>query len=92
MRVFGISDLHVDYPENYNWVKSLSREDFRDDVLVLAGDISDRVPFFKKTLSLLAGKFRKVAFIPGNHDIWVNRNGISDSVKKFRIIEKIARA
>jgi len=90
MRVFAISDLHVDYPENLRWVEELSFFDYRDDLLILAGDISDLVPLFRKTLKLMTSKFNRVAFIPGNHDLWVRRNRISDSIKKYNIVEKVA--
>ena len=42
MRVFAISDLHVDYKENRRWVQRLSNCDFTDDVVIVAGDITDR--------------------------------------------------
>jgi predicted phosphodiesterase len=43
MRVFALSDLHIDYEVNAGWVKSLSSVDYLDDVLILAGDISDKL-------------------------------------------------
>lgn len=41
-RVFGISDLHTDYEENMDFVISLPCR--REDVLVVAGDVSDDIP------------------------------------------------
>ena len=39
--VYAMSDLHTDHEENLNWVKSLSVHDFSQDVLIVAGDVSD---------------------------------------------------
>lgn len=41
MRVFTLSDIHIEYMVNKQWVADLSAIDYRDDVLILAGDISD---------------------------------------------------
>ena len=38
MRVFAISDLHIDYKENHRWVQRLSNCDFTDDVVIVAGE------------------------------------------------------
>ncbi len=83
MRVLAISDLHVDYDQNMRWVMQLSGMDFVDDVLILAGDISDDVQKFKKALSLLRPKFSEILFVPGNHDLWVRRDNGMDSLEKF---------
>ena len=58
MRVFTISDLHVDYRENGRWVEALSLADFTGDTLILAGDLSDSLARIEKNLSLLARRFR----------------------------------
>ena len=41
MRLFAISDVHIDYPDNAHWIDQVSNEDYRDDVLILAGDLAD---------------------------------------------------
>lgn len=71
MRLFAVSDLHVDYPDNAQWVRSLSRWDHRDDALILAGDISHRPALLAECLGTLAERFARVLFVPGNHDLWV---------------------
>ena len=42
MRVFALSDIHVDYLENLNWILQLSADEYQQDILVLAGDVSHR--------------------------------------------------
>ena len=40
-RVYGFSDLHVDYKENFQWCERLSPAAFKEDILLLAGDLTD---------------------------------------------------
>ena len=85
MRLFATSDLHTDYKENLNWLKELSDTEYRDDTLIVAGDVSDRVEIIRETLLLLRSKFRKLLFTPGNHELWV-RGAQINSIEKFRLI------
>ncbi|SEF29792.1 metallophosphoesterase [Variovorax sp. NFACC27] len=92
MRVFALSDIHVDYEANARWVESLSRSDYRDDVLLLAGDVSDSVVLLERCLRQFADRFKHLLFVPGNHELWVVRDGAcSDSFDKFEMVCEIAR-
>jgi Icc-related predicted phosphoesterase len=93
MRVFAISDLHVDYEPNAQWVEELSLTEYRHDVLIVAGDVSDRIERVQGCLETLARRFRQVLFVPGNHDLWVRRDppGL-DSFGKFEQIKSMARS
>jgi predicted phosphodiesterase len=71
MRVFVVSDLHVDYEVNAKWIQELSKFDYRDDVLILAGDVSHRLAALASCISALVARFARVLFVPGNHDVWV---------------------
>jgi hypothetical protein len=82
MRVFATSDLHTDYKDNFSWLTELSDSAYRDDALIVAGDISDRLEIIRETLLLLRSKFRHVIFTPGNHDLWVRGVDI-DSIQKL---------
>ncbi len=84
MRIYAISDLHVDFRENMEWVEGLSSVDYSDDGLIVAGDLSDDIEDLKRALSILRSKFRCVFFVPGNHDLWIARDDSTDSVTKFR--------
>jgi predicted phosphodiesterase len=91
MRIFALSDIHVDYAVNMRWVASLSRSDYLDDVLILAGDVSDSIARLEQCLSQLATRFKKLLFIPGNHDLWVIREGPHlDSIDKFHRVREIS--
>ena len=89
MRVFTISDIHVDYVENFRWLNNLSCDDYHNDLLILAGDVTDALPLFEKSLQSLRKRFSEVLFIPGNHDLWVRRSKIN-SLEKLELIKTIA--
>ena len=91
MRIFAISDLHVDYEENFNWLVNLSNLDFKNDMLIVAGDISDLIDKLKLSFGQLTKKFSRVFYVVGNHDLWVIRNKIKDSIQSFGMIQEIAQ-
>lgn len=78
-----VSDLHVDYAENLQWVLDLSDQDYREDVLIVAGDVSDDMSLLSKVFDALQNKFAAVHFVPGNHELWVDRDDYSCSLEKF---------
>lgn len=93
MRVFALSDIHVDYDVNAKWVAALSRADYRHDVLILAGDVTDTLSLLGWTLETFASRFRSVLFVPGNHDLWVIREEREkDSLQKFDDVRDVAIA
>jgi predicted phosphodiesterase len=70
MRVFAVSDLHVDYECNAKWFSDISLYDFTEDVIIIAGDISDSLILLDRTLRAAVRRFKTVLFTPGNHDLW----------------------
>ena len=101
MRVFALSDVHADYPENLEWLLSINDLEYRHDVLILAGDISHDMLILRRVFKSLAGKFRDVLFVPGNHELWVagvnganGVNGVDEpefrcSLEKFYAVLKL---
>jgi predicted phosphodiesterase len=91
MRVFAVSDIHVDYSDNARWVEHLSTADYTQDLLILAGDVTDLLPSLEWCLSALAARFHKVLFVPGNHDLWVMRDTTpGTSLEKLEQVGKVA--
>jgi predicted phosphodiesterase len=82
MRILAISDLHTDFRENMLLVEQLSDVTYQRDILIAAGDISDRLDTLKSTLALLRAKFMKIFYVPGNHELWVRKER-QTSVEKF---------
>jgi len=84
MRIFALSDIHVDYEVNAKWIRNLSQSDYRDDLLILAGDVSHKQTLLASCLNALTRRFRQVLFVPGNHDLWVLGEGKEKtSLQKF---------
>jgi len=91
MRIFATSDIHIDYKANFQWLMSLSDVDYRQDILILAGDVSDDESKLAICFDKLTRMFFKVSFVPGNHELWVRRqnntqeNQISSYDKFYRV-------
>ncbi|XP_002737627.1 uncharacterized protein LOC100378179 [Saccoglossus kowalevskii] len=96
-RVFAISDIHVDHPANLDWINGWSDQRYRDDVLIVAGDVTDYLPLLESTLSSFKKKFKSVFYVPGNHELWLRKNPrpsqisntLMDSIQKFQHILSI---
>lgn len=90
-RVFALSDIHVDYDVNLRWLRNLSSLDYRDDLLILAGDVTHKLPELAAALSALAARFAKVLFVPGNHELWVLGEAPErTSLQKFADVAAVA--
>ena len=83
VRCWTVSDLHVDYPANLQWVADLSRLDYQADILLMPGDISADPALQRQTLVALRACFAAVFFVPGNHDVWVRRGSGQDSLSRM---------
>jgi len=94
-RVFAISDLHTDLPENWSWLQSsfLGGADHSKDALLIAGDISHSQKCIKATLQFLLRKFATVVFVPGNHELWLDarEDTCVDSLAKFDAVLSMCR-
>ncbi|XP_010918026.1 uncharacterized protein [Elaeis guineensis] len=88
LRVFVMSDLHTDYAENMAWVRRLSTVWYRNDILIVAGDVAETYKNFVVTMSELKDRFSGVFYVPGNHDLWCRREGgnYTDSLEKLRAL------
>merc|ERR1719171_3184185 len=87
-RIFAISDVHIDHsPGHEDWAKGLSNTEYKNDVLIVAGDLGDTLKAIEKGLGIFRKKFRRVFYTPGNHDMWLRPNTtdstIADSVAKL---------
>ncbi len=76
-KLLAISDLHVAYAENRKLVEGY-RPETDDDWLLVAGDVGEQVEDVEWALRVLAGRFRRVVWAPGNHELWTPKE---DSVQ-----------
>ena len=88
MRIFMISDIHVDFAENAKWIKQISETDFQQDALILAGDVAHNLVLLKDTLLGIKSKFKVLFFVPGNHDLWLHNSDWKNSIEKFKNLIK----
>jgi 3',5'-cyclic AMP phosphodiesterase CpdA len=70
--LLAVSDLHVGYGENRSFVEGLAPR-AEGDWLIVAGDVGEFVADIEWVLSLLASRFAKVIWVPGNHELWTHR-------------------
>jgi 3',5'-cyclic AMP phosphodiesterase CpdA len=71
--LFAISDLHVGHAENRQFVERL-RADSDEDWLIVCGDVGDSIEDVEWALGLLANRFAKVLWAPGNHELLTQRD------------------
>jgi 3',5'-cyclic AMP phosphodiesterase CpdA len=67
--LFATSDLHVTHEGNREIVEGI-RPRHDDDWLIVAGDVAESNDAIEWALGLLAGRFAKVIWAPGNHELW----------------------
>nr|AXL06542.1 metallophosphoesterase [uncultured bacterium] len=70
-RLLAISDLHVGHAGNRALIERMAPET-DDDWLLVAGDVGETVADIQWCLKTLAGRFRKVVWVPGNHELWTH--------------------
>ena len=80
-RLWAISDIHMDFRENSQFIYALASDDrYREDTVIVAGDVSHDYELLKSCLKSLTRTFARVYYVPGNHDLWVR--GLAPSAMK----------
>jgi 3',5'-cyclic AMP phosphodiesterase CpdA len=75
--LLAVSDLHVAHQENRHIVESL-RPESDTDWLIVAGDVAEKFEDIEWVLTLLAGRFARVVWVPGNHELWTHPSDLVD--------------
>ena len=68
-KLLAISDLHVSYPRNRQWVQDLP-PGAPGDWLLVVGDVAEKVADIAWALQALSRRFGTVVWVPGNHELW----------------------
>ncbi|MFI5689302.1 metallophosphoesterase family protein [Streptomyces sp. NPDC051636] len=68
-QLMAISDLHVAYEENRRILDGV-RPEGPGDWLLVAGDVGELLSDVEWALGLLAERWARVVWVPGNHDLW----------------------
>ena len=79
-RVYCISDLYTDSPDNMKWLHELCHNKSnlmdrpgKNDALIVAGEISYEFEQLEMTLNMLTSKLEcPIFFVPGNHEAWLD--------------------
>jgi 3',5'-cyclic AMP phosphodiesterase CpdA len=71
-RLLAVSDLHAGMADNRPVLESL-RPESDGDWLIVAGDVAERSDDIAWALRLLAQRFARVVWTPGNHELWTPR-------------------
>lgn len=70
-KLLATSDLHIGHPDNREVLRSLEPTSEKD-WLILAGDVAEKAADVEWALEMLAGRFAKVVWVPGNHELWTH--------------------
>ena len=68
--LLAAGDLHVERAQNRAIVEQQLHPSSDGDWLIVAGDVAASLERFEWALRLLAERFAKVIWVPGNHDLW----------------------
>ena len=88
-RVWAISDVHIDYQENFDQLRAFANGGRGSDAIIVAGDASDRMDRLQDLFEMLVASFQLVLFVPGNHELWLRRSQFADSLEKFYAIQAL---
>ena len=72
-RLWATSDLHVAYAENRRLVEEQLVPHSPGDWLLVAGDVAEAAEDVEWALGLLASRFERVVWAPGNHELWTSQ-------------------
>ncbi|WP_030421891.1 metallophosphoesterase [Streptomyces sp. SCSIO 75703] len=93
-RLWAISDLHVGHEENRALVEAM-RPASDEDWLLVAGDVGETVTDIRWALATLAGRFRRVVWTPGNHELWTHPRDTATALRgeaRYRHLVEMCRS
>jgi 3',5'-cyclic AMP phosphodiesterase CpdA len=93
-RLWAVSDLHVAHPGNREVVDRM-RPSHPGDWLIVAGDVGELFADVVAALKLLAGRFAKVVWTPGNHELWSHPRDpvkLRGEYRYLRLVEECRKA
>jgi 3',5'-cyclic AMP phosphodiesterase CpdA len=88
--VFAVSDLHVDHPENRELLRRMQPSS-AGDWLIVAGDVADGLDAVAWALRLLAERYERVIWTPGNHELLTYGNDPLRGEQRYRHLVELCR-
>jgi predicted phosphodiesterase len=68
MKLYALADLHLRYEVTRRALRDLKPHPY--DWLILAGDVGETEEHLRFALGILASRFARLLWVPGNHDLW----------------------
>jgi 3',5'-cyclic AMP phosphodiesterase CpdA len=68
MKLYALGDLHLRYEVTRRALQALPPHPY--DWLILAGDVGETEEHLRFALNILARRFGRLLWVPGNHDLW----------------------
>jgi len=88
MKLYAIADLHLRYEVTRHALETLRPHPY--DWLILAGDVGETEEHLRFALSLLARRFGRVLWVPGNHDLWTIPSRTDDPRGEQKYLRQVA--
>ncbi len=88
MRLFGLSDLHVNHVANRETLEALPAHPH--DWLILGGDLGESLDHLGWVLDTLQPKWGRLLWVPGNHELWTTKDGLA-GVAKYEALVEVCR-
>lgn len=88
MKLYAIADLHLRYEVTRHALETLRPHPY--DWLILAGDVGETEEHLRFALALLARRFGRVLWVPGNHDLWTIPSRKDDSRGEAKYLRQVA--
>jgi len=78
LKLFAISDLHLDFKVNRNALSEIP--EMKDSGLITGGDLCTSLDHLRHALDVLCPKFARVFWVPGNHELWSSKQDHSQEM------------
>jgi 3',5'-cyclic AMP phosphodiesterase CpdA len=88
MKLYAIADLHLRYEVTRHALEALRPHPY--DWLILAGDVGETEEHLRFALALLARRFGRVLWVPGNHDLWTIPSRKDDFRGEAKYLRQVA--
>lgn len=89
MKLLAISDLHLGHAANRRAFLELSPRP--DDWLIIGGDVGETLSHLALALEAATRRFRRVLWVPGNHELWTTREDGLRGEDKYAALVALCR-
>lgn len=92
MKLFAISDLHLDFSVNRKALATLPA--MPDAGLITGGDLCTSLDHLRGAFDQLCPKYRQVFWVPGNHELWSSKSADGKMLRgeeKYHALVEICR-